>query len=129
MKTLLSGATLGLILAYCPSVFSQVPENPAEAQEVFRLLIKAYKGGQWPVFSGLAIMLLVFAFNKLQISKQIEKKYIPWVSVVLGLLTTVGTALIADVPLEMALLQGLTTGTAAIGFWELLFKHILRGKL
>ena len=128
MKVVLSIFALISISVFCFVAFGQVPETPTEAQEMFKLLIEAYKAGQWPVLSGLVIMLLIFAFNKLGLEKKIDKKYIPWVSVTLGVIATVGTALIAGIPVETAILQGFTTGTAAIGFWELIFKHVLRGE-
>lgn len=128
MKWLLSGVLLASISIICFVAFGQVPETPTEAQETFRLLIEAYKEGQWPVLSGLVIMLVIFAFNKLGLEGKINKNYIPWVSVALGVLSTVGMSLIAGISVETAILQGFTTGTAAIGFWELIFKHVLRGE-
>lgn len=127
MKVVLSIFALILVSVFCFVAFGQVPETPTEAQETFKLLIEAYKAGQWPVLSGLVIMLAIFAFNKLGLEGKVDKKYIPWVSVTLGVVTTVGTALIAGIPVETSVLQGITTGTAAIGFWELIFKHVLRG--
>lgn len=128
MKVIISLFALVSTSIFCFGVFGQVPETPTEAQEMFKLLIEAYKAGQWSILAGLVIMLAIFAFNKTKLGDLIDKKYIPWVSVSLGVVATVGTALIAGIPVETSVLQGLTTGTAAIGFWELIFKHVLRGK-
>ena len=127
MKYLLTTGIFLAILASSSVAFGQVPEDYQQAEETFRLLVEAYKSGQWPLFSGLIIMLLIFVSNKAGLESRLDKKIIPWISVTIGVLTSIGTSLVAGIPVGIAIAQGLTAGTAAIGLWELIFKHVLKG--
>lgn len=128
MKNILTIGAFLTTLAICSAASGQVPDDYQQAEDTFKLLVEAYKSGQWPMFSGLAIMLLIFVSNKAGLENRVDKKIVPWISVTLGVLTSIGSSLVAGIPVGIAIAQGLTAGTAAIGLWELIFKHVLKGK-
>lgn len=104
----------------------EVPDTPKEAAESVSLLISAAKSGQWSIFAGLLIMLLIFVGNRMGLREKVGKKALPWVSVGLGVLASIGVMLAAGVAWDEALIQGLVAGLSASGFWELIGKHLLR---
>ena len=128
MKNIMLVGAFLLTIIITSFAFGQVPEDYQQAEETLKLLIDAYKNGQWPVVSGLIIMLIIFISNKVGLKNRVDKKFIPWISVIIGILVSIGASLIAGIPVSIAIIQGLTAGTAAIGFWELIFKHLLKPK-
>jgi len=111
------------------------PENIAEeiaefdeaAEDAFAL-VDAIKSRNWPLAVGLILMLLVFVANKLGLKRLVGPKALPWVAMAVAVAGSVGTGLLAGLGWVESLLQGVLTGVAAIGGWELLLKHLLGDK-
>lgn len=106
----------------------EIPTSDKEAIEDAVELYKAVESKNWPLASGFLVMLLVYAFNRFGLKDKIGSKAIPWVSLVLGVLSSVGVALASGSPLSAALAAGVTAGLAAIGSWETVFKNLLSTK-
>lgn len=106
-----------------------VPVTDEDAQEAVSFLILALQSQAWPVAIGFFLMLLVWFGNKLLKGKLTGSKWIPWITVGMGVVGTIGAHLAMGTLIwYQALLQGFLVGTSATGFWELLFKRILGNK-
>ena len=107
----------------------KAPENVGEAMQDVGLLIEAAKSGNWPLFAGVLVMLLVFLLDKIvKLKEKVPKSALPWVAATLGVSTTMGVALTTGIPLGPALIQGFTAGATAVGLWEMIFKHMRKKK-
>lgn len=108
------------------------PAEPAPSADVSAeqvgTLVEALKGKDWPLAVGLALSLVVALASKMGLRSLVPAKALPWVTVGLAVAGTVGAALSAGVPVAEVIVQGILAGVAAIGGWELLFKHILGSK-
>lgn len=102
--------------------------DDAEAMEAALGLIDALKSKNWPLATGLILMLVVFVANKLGLKKLVGPKALPWVAMGLAVAGTVGAGLIAGLGWADAIIQGVLAGVVAIGGWELLLKNILGDK-
>lgn len=106
------------------------PENIEDASKSLDFLISAAKGGHWGLFFGVLLTLLVWLLDKfVKIKEKAGAKAMPWVAAGLGVAGTLGIALSGGLPIGEALIQGLVTGASAVGFWELLFQHLLKKKV
>jgi len=100
-----------------------------DINETIEIAIQAYGSGAWSVLVGVVIMFLIaIARPVLSHIAQDEKlkPYLPWTSAVLGMLTALSGALLAGQPWWSAISIGLITGSAAVGFWELVGKSIFK---
>lgn len=105
------------------------PETVLDAVQDVGLLVEAAKNGNWVLFSGLLIMLLIFLLDKIvNLKARIPAKAVPWVAAVLGIVGSIAAQLTTGIPWGQALLQGFTAGVAAVGLWELIFKAVLAKK-
>lgn len=106
------------------------PEDVGEAMKDVGVLIQAAKDGNWPLFAGIIVMLIVFVLDKLVgLKEKVGKKAMPWVAAVLGIVGTMGVSLTdASMTWWWALIQGLLAGATAVGLWELLGKHFAKKK-
>jgi hypothetical protein len=106
------------------------PENLNEAVEDVSVLIEAAKSGNWPLFAGILLMLLVFVLDKLvDLKAKVGKKAMPWVAAGLGIVGTMGVTLTdGSITWWWGLIQGLLAGASAVGLWELVGKHALKKK-
>lgn len=108
------------LMLFPAAVFAQDLES---VDTVTSLLVEAIRSEQWLVVAGLATTLIVLVARKTGLLAQIPKKYVPWVATAVAILSAFATSLISGVSLTTALTQGIIVGTAATGFWEMLFKH------
>jgi len=114
-----------------PKVVDPIPEpkDMGEAMEDVGLMIEAAKNGNWVLFAGILILLLIYLLDKVVNIKQwIPKKAIPWVAAGFGIVVSIAMQLTTGIPWGQALLQGLCAGLVATGFWELVFQHVLKSK-
>jgi len=102
-----------------------VPADIEGAVETVSSLVSAIQGKVWPVVVGLALVLVVFVARKLGLGAKVPAKWTPWITMLLAMLATVGTALGAGVAVTDAIYQGIVTGVMAMGAWDL--TKIFRG--
>jgi len=95
-----------------------------EAAGEVSALVNALQSKNWPLAVGLFLTLLVFVANKLGLKNLVGSKAVPWVAMAISVFGTVGTGLIIGLGWVESLTQGILTGVAAIGGWELIFKNI-----
>jgi hypothetical protein len=105
-----------------------VPDTLDEAAESVSLLIKAVQDKNWALAVGFLMMLLVFVANKFGLKDKVGGKAIPWVVLGLSVASVSGAALASGLAVAESIVQGVLAGVAAIGGWELVFKHILTKK-
>lgn len=81
----------------------------------------------WAAITGFVVLTLVYILKKSGFAQRIPSKFVPTVSVLLGVLLAFGDKLITSQSAVWyeTLIQGLVAGASATGFWELAFKHIL----
>jgi hypothetical protein len=103
----------------------EVPQDLTEASEAVSLMVKAVQDKNWALAVGFLMMLLVFIANKFGLKNKVGSKALPWVVMGLSVASVSGAALSAGLAIPDAVVQGILAGVAAIGGWELLFKHIL----
>ena len=103
----------------------EVAESLDDAADQVGLLLKAVQDKNWSLAIGLLMMLLVFGANKFGLKDKIGSKAVPWAVMGLSVLSVCGVGLASGVAISEALIQGVLAGVAAIGGWELMFKHLL----
>lgn len=109
-----------------PKVEEQaLPTTDAEAVEDAIAFWKALETQNWSLAGGFFVMLVVYIFNRLGLKDKIGGKAVPYVSVVLGILTAVGVSLASGLSIGVAIESGLVAGLTAIGSWETIFKKFL----
>lgn len=114
-----------MVLLFVPAfAFAQAQVDTESVDALTGLLIEAVRSEQWLVVAGVATTLIVLLVRKTGLLAQIPVKYTPWVAVVVAVVSAAATSLISGVSLVTALTQGIIVGTAASGFWEMLFKHL-----
>jgi hypothetical protein len=104
------------------------PATDAEAVQTVKDAVQAARDGNWPLFAGLLLFLLVFAANRFGLAKKVGRKYVPWVTAGLGVGGSLALALVNGVAVEQALLHGFFASASAIALWELVFKNIMKAK-
>jgi len=105
------------------------PEDLTEALETGGAMIEAAKNGNWVLFSGLLIMLLIFILDKVvKLKEKVSAAAVPWVAAALGIASSIAVQLVSGIPWGQALFQGFTAGATAVGLWELLGKVIFKKK-
>ena len=96
---------------------------------VIKKLVDAAKGGQWGLAAALALMLLVYLMKRFALKDRLPSKLVPWAAAGMSMAGYVAASLLVDgVTMSDAVLGGLLTGAAAVGLWEMLFKHLMKGK-
>ena len=95
-------------------------------------IIDAAGQGQWALFAGLLLTVLVCIVNTVvmrlsKTKKAIPKVYLPWISSGLGVVGSIATALVAGQPWYSAVWLGLVVGATASGLWSLVGKSLDRG--
>ena len=101
------------------------PQTLDDAADTVGLLVKAVQDKNWALAVGFLMMLLVFVANKFGLKDKVGTKAIPWVVMGMSVASVSGAALIAGVAIPEVIMQGVLAGVAAIGGWELMFKHLL----
>lgn len=94
-----------------------VPDDLQEVVGLVPTVVAAFKGGEYALAVGLIVMILVFIFNTYLV-KGIPGEYLPWVSIAVGVVIAVGTALISGSGITDAVVGGVTTGLAGAGAWS-----------
>lgn len=105
-------------------VIEEVPESYDDVEEAFMALLAAGKAGNWSVFAGLLLMILVWGGRKF-LFPRLKGQALAWASAGFGTVAFVGIALAAGTPIVSALVTGLMTGAMATGLWELVGRATL----
>jgi len=85
-------------------------------------LVAAAHKREWGLVVGFALMLLVWIVGF--VWKALPSAWLPWLSLVLGVVGTVGLDLSHGLPWWRAMLTGLSTGMVSIGSWETLGRRL-----
>ena len=107
-----------------PEVPTEI-KTDAEMGEALGMVIDMAKQGKWMVAIGLLLMILVYAARRFKLLALAPKKAIPWITLGLGLTTSVAMALITEHGWMASLFTGIGGSVGSIGLWELLGKHFL----
>jgi hypothetical protein len=104
-------------------------ETDEEAFDVVAQLIDAAKGGQWSLVAAFVVMLLVYVVKRFGLKDKLPSKAVPWVAAGCSMAGYMAAALMVEgAAVGEAVIGGLATGAAAVGLWEMLFKHFLGKK-
>jgi hypothetical protein len=104
-------------------------EDDDNAVAVLKQLVDAAKSGHWSLVVAFGIMLLVYLLQKFGLADKLGKKAAPWIAATTGILGYVAAALLVEgATIPNALTGGFLTGAAAVGLWEMLFKHFMKAK-
>ncbi len=101
---------------------SVVPNPDQNLGGVLKMVIEAFQGGQWFVFGGLILMLIVWTIGKFL---KVDSTWLPIVTAGSGMLLAVVSSLIGGKIWYEALYFGLLTSGQATLFWSVFGKKIL----
>lgn len=99
--------------------------NPEESAPPVDGLVEAIQHHHWPVAVGLGITLLIYVANRAGLQKRVDKKWLPRLSIGLGILSAIAAQLALGIPWEEALSKGFLAGATATGLWEAALQHVL----
>lgn len=105
-----------------------VPTTDKEAGALVSLLLDSAENGQWTVFAGLLLLLLMWLFNRLGLASKVGRDYVPWVTMGVSAAGFIAIALVEGSSVNDALKLGLLEGGIAIALWELVFKRFTTAK-
>lgn len=100
------------------------PETDEQALGMVGDLISAAKNGQWLVFTGFLLMVLLYAIRRFGILGKLPSSALPWVSLVIGCVTFVSVGLASGMSFGGSLLLGFLTSSAAALLWDAVGKHV-----
>lgn len=104
-------------------------ESDEEAMDTVSQLVAAAKEGHWSLVVAFSIMLLVYLLNRFGVASKLGQKAVPWVAAGTGVLGYVAAYLMVEgATIVDGVTNGVMAGAAAVGLWELLFKHFLGNK-
>jgi len=112
--------------AWAQSVPGSDPGSDVNVAEQVSVLLLTAKTGQWSLFAGALIMLVLWVANKAGLKDRFGAAAIPWIAVGLGVLSSVGVALGSGMDWVQALIGGLIAGLSSVGLWEAVFKRFLK---
>ena len=99
---------------------------PTNLTDIVMGLIESIQGGHWSIFASVFIMLLVTTVTKIPvISKMIKGKAKVWIAAISGMLmATAMTAFSTEGDWVRAIVDGLSVGLGATGFFELVRRKV-----
>jgi hypothetical protein len=100
------------------------PETDEQAIGMVGDLIAAAKGGQWFVFAGFLLMIVIYAIRRFGLLGKLPSSALPWVTLVLGCITFVSMGLASGMTFGGSLLLGFLTSSAAALLWDAVGKHV-----
>jgi hypothetical protein len=100
------------------------PTTDSAAVDTALKIVSAARDGQWTLFAGMLLMLLVYVFNRMGMGAKIGTKAVPWVTVGLGVLSSVGFGIANGEVWYTGIIYGLFMSASAIALWELVIKHL-----
>ena len=103
---------------------NEPPVTDSEAVGMAMKIIAAAREGHWTLLAGLVLMLLIYVFNRFGMAAKFGTKVVPWVTVVLGMVGSVGYGMSNGELWYVALIYGFFMSSSAIALWELVIKHL-----
>ena len=103
------------------------PVSDEEAAEAVKTLLD-YQNGGWGALVAALLTLTIFVARKTGALNKLPKEALPWVAAGVAMIGDVVAAVAAGTAIPDAMLQGLMLGAAAVGFWEMALKHVLKEK-
>lgn len=99
---------------------------PGDAAGVIALLKATHDSKEWGLLIGIVITVLVRVLTLLKpLAAKLPPEQTKWLAMGLAMLGSIATGLLAHVPWYKVLIDGLQSGTAALGGWEFLLKPLL----
>jgi len=102
-----------------------VPNPDEDLGGVLKMLIEAFQGGQWFVFGGLILMIIVWTIGKFL---NVNSTWLPIITAGSGMLIAVVSSLVGGKIWYEAIYYGLLTSGQAALFWSLFGKKVLPTK-
>ena len=100
----------------------EIEKDPAKQ---VGLLVELAKSGRWGPFAGLLLLFIVWAFRKF-LMKMINTNVLPWLTLGLAMVASIGVGLGFGNVWWQVLLDGLITGGSAGLLWSSIFKHFMK---
>lgn len=107
-----------------PDVSEDGIQTEEEAFEKGLEVAGAVANKAWWVVFGFLLMLTTFFARKFNWLKKVPSEYMPWVTVGIGAVASIGEALYAGHSMAEAIANTGTMGTTAVFLWEGGFKHM-----
>lgn len=101
-----------------------IPVTYEDAEDAFIALLAAGKAGEWAIFAGLLLMLLIWVARKF-VFPRVEGPAVAWATAGVGTLAYIAVALAVGTPVLSAIVTGFMTGAMASGLWELIGRATL----
>jgi hypothetical protein len=114
-----------------PAVPGATVAAPATDEEALKLAIVAVdlaKKGSWSLFAGVLLMLAIYLAKRFKLLEKVPDAAIPWVTMGVALLGTVGVTLANGGSVLVAVIAGVSTGAFATFVWEAIGKNFLGKK-
>jgi len=99
---------------------------PDPGQPLVQWIIEQFKTGHYNLAVAGILTMIVWASTHVSwIADRIPPAYRGWLAIILGVVGSVSTNIFAGMGWGNALLNGLTAGSAAVAFWELIGQYVL----
>lgn len=85
-------------------------------------MVEAAHKKEWGIFVGLGLLLIIWVIGFFW--KSLPGWLLPWLAAGFGILGTIAVDLANGIAWWRAILAGFTTGTSAVGLWEMIVKRI-----
>jgi len=122
--------SFAFVIAFCFSALAQVAEPTSVDQAVGFIpqIISAFGAGKALLACALIVLVLVFAVKQYVLPKvNLSTNILPWVSVLLGVLSALAVGISGGATPGQAALA-LLSGPAASSLWDLILKHLVPQK-
>lgn len=117
-----------LVFGFCCSVFAQAVSEPASVDQAVGFIpqiISLFGQGKALLACALIVLVLVFAVKQYVLPKvNLSTNVLPWVSVLLGVLSALAVGVSGGATPGQAALA-LLSGPAASSLWDLILKHLV----
>jgi len=124
----LYGMLLTLAVLLVPTTAFAQEVDPNDLGELINVAITAAKGGDWSLLISVVLMFLVYLATKVSFIKNwLPKAARPWVVAISGVVLAIAVTASTTGDWLSAAFNGLVTGAAATGLWELVGKKFLGG--
>lgn len=124
-RLLLTWGPIAFLVSFCMTAFAQVTEPGSVDQAVGMLpgIIAAFQTAKPLLGCALIVLILVFVIKQYILPKlNVSTSILPWVSVVLGILSAIAVGVSGGAsPAQAAM--AMLSGPAASSFWDMILKY------